>query len=466
MQRKSIFVSAALIALATLSSIPAGAQTWNLAWSDEFNGSGAVSGSNWTYDVGGGGWGNAELECYQSGSANANQAGGVLTIQARQESACGMAYSSARLKTQGIRNFGPGDATPVKIEGRIAAPNGQGFWPAFWMLGSDITTVPWPGCGEIDIMEHINSVPTVYGTIHWADATGAHASYQPMAAPMSSFTSYHVYGITWDANLLTWYLDGVNEGAANIQNNINSTEEFHKSFFIIMNLAVGGSWPGNPDGSTVFPANMNIDYVRYSTAGTATATATATAGPTPTKAPTATATATSSGGGGSCAAAWVSTTAYTGGSVVSRTCGSTTSNYTAAFWTQGNDPCTSSGAAGSGQPWGPPTSCGGTTATATATRTATATATATTGGSTPTATRTATATSRPTATATATATSSSKCAGIATFATCTAYASGAKVVFNNTLYHSIAPIPNNRDCPPNSPFDPSTDNWWVNDGGC
>src|SRR4051812_34491389 len=156
-------VAVALVALAATAN----AQTWSQAWSDEFNGSGAAASGNWTYETGGGGWGNAELECYQGGTLNSSQTGGHLNIQARVQSACGMPYTSARLKTQGHVSFGPGDSTPVKIEGSLQGPSGQGLWPAFWMLGTNITSVPWPGCGEIDIMEHINSATTAPQTLHW-----------------------------------------------------------------------------------------------------------------------------------------------------------------------------------------------------------------------------------------------------------------------------------------------------------
>jgi beta-glucanase (GH16 family) len=469
------FSAAALVAAAN-----AGAQTYNQVWSDEFNS--APSSSNWTFETGGGGWGNAELEYYQA--ANATVSGGILTIQARHETApTGEQYTSSRMNTSGHHDW-----TYGKVEARIQGQNGQGYWPAFWMLGSNIGSVGWPGCGEIDIIEHINSVNTAYGTIHWIDNNGGNASYTG-SSPAVDFTQWHNYGIVWDTNGVNWTVDGTVTGAANIANNINGTDEFHKPFFIILNFAVGGSWPGNPDGSTVFPANFNIDWVRVSQVGAATPTATPNV--TPTKAPTATATATSatptptsSGGGSGCWPAWNATTAFVGGSQVSRTCGSTTSNYQAAFWTQNNDPCTSSGGAGSGQPWTPMGTCGGgATATATATKTATATATKTstptattaqatatvTATSGATATKTATATATRTATATATATPTTGggiCAGVPAFANCTAYASGAKTVYNNALYHTIAAIPNNRDCPPNSPYNPSSDNWWVNDGGC
>jgi beta-glucanase (GH16 family) len=269
--------------LAALSS-SASAQTWTLAWSDEFNGSGAVDPSNWTYDVGGGGWGNSELEYYQPGALNASQSGGILTIQARNESVGGNAYTSARLKTQGIRNFGPYG----KIEGRISGPDGQGLWPAFWMLGSNIATVPWPGCGEIDIMEHINAVPTIFGTMHWANP--GYAFYTAAHTAMPDFQSYHTYALEWTPAYLRWVVDGVNQGEGNITGGINGTDVFNtNSFFIVLNLAVGGSWPGNPDSTTVFPANLNIDYVRSYTAadmGTPTPTTTSGGTPTPTPSPT------------------------------------------------------------------------------------------------------------------------------------------------------------------------------------
>jgi beta-glucanase (GH16 family) len=225
-------------------------------WADEFNGTGAPDSANWTYDTGGGGWGNGELEYYQSGAANATQTGGHLQIQARRQSVGGMAYTSARIKTQGKRNFGPYGYMQAQIQG----PMGQGLWPAFWMLGSDITSVPWPGCGEIDIMEHINSAPNVLGTIHWDN--GGHVSYQAMNTN-TSFGGYHNYAINWTSSSITWYVDGGAAGSANIANNINSTEEFHKSFFVLLNLAVGGTWPGSPNSSTVFPANYNIDWIAW-----------------------------------------------------------------------------------------------------------------------------------------------------------------------------------------------------------
>jgi len=225
-------------------------------WADEFNGSGAPSSANWNYDVGGGGWGNGELEYYQSGGGNANQVGGALQIQARRQSVGGMAFTSARVKTQGKRNFGPYGY----MQARIQAPVGQGLWPAFWMLGSNINSVPWPGCGEIDIMEHINSAANVLGTIHWANP--GHASFTAMNTGVG-VNAYHTYAINWTSADITWFVDGAAKGSANILNSINGTDEFHKSFFVIMNLAVGGTWPGAPNSSTPFPANLNVDWIAW-----------------------------------------------------------------------------------------------------------------------------------------------------------------------------------------------------------
>lgn len=234
-------------------SVRSEAQTWNLLWSDEFN-SGSINASAWTFDTGGGGWGNNELEYYTNRPENARIENGNLLIIGRQESYNGSAYTSARLKTQGLRSF-----TYGKIEASIKLPVGQGLWPAFWLLGENISTVGWPRCGEIDIMEHINADPNIYGTMHW-DNNG-HVSYGGHIAVDSS-NAYHLYSIVWNPLAIQWFLDGNKYWEGNISDNINSTEEFHLPFFIILNMAIGGSWPGNPDGTTHFPDTMYVDYVR------------------------------------------------------------------------------------------------------------------------------------------------------------------------------------------------------------
>ncbi|MBD0286991.1 MAG: glycoside hydrolase family 16 protein [Flavisolibacter sp.] len=222
----------------------------NLVWADEFNGT-SVNKANWGYDLGGGGWGNNEKEYYQA--ANATVANGNLVITAKKQRVKGYAYTSARLKTQGKQEF-----TYGRIEARIKLPMGQGLWPAFWMLGANINTVSWPACGEIDIMEHINVENTIYGTIHW-DNNG-HASYGGNTTTTPA--DYHIYAVEWDAASIRWYVDNTLYATANIQNGINGTEEFQKPFFILLNLAVGGNWPGQTIDNSKLPASMYVDYVR------------------------------------------------------------------------------------------------------------------------------------------------------------------------------------------------------------
>ncbi|MBN1698464.1 MAG: family 16 glycosylhydrolase [Spirochaetales bacterium] len=221
-----------------------------LVWSDEFENG---IGEDWVFETGNGsgGWGNNELEYYRR--ENAYVSNGNLVIEAKRENYGGYDYTSARMKTQGRRSWCYG-----KIEARIRVPVGQGIWPAFWMLGDNISSVNWPACGEIDIMEHINNESTIYGTIHWQ--ADDYASYG--GSTSAGVTDYHVYSIEWDSSAIRWYLDGNRYHEANIADNINGTEEFHRNFFILLNVAVGGNWPGSPDGSTSFPAYMYVDYVR------------------------------------------------------------------------------------------------------------------------------------------------------------------------------------------------------------
>jgi len=240
------------IIMLMLVGVPCRAQTWNLAWSDEFTDDNIDTG-NWTYDTGGSGWGNNELEYYTTRPENVKTENGNLIIVARKESYKGNNYTSGRIKTQNLQSF-----TYGKIEARIKVPLGKGIWPAFSTLGQNISQAGWPKCGEIDIMEHINNEKIVYGTMHW-DNNG----YSRYGGNTScDAIQYHVYSIEWDANSIKWLLDGKKYWEGNIKNNINGTEEFHSPHFIILNLAVGGNWPGNPDGTTQFPDTLFVDYVR------------------------------------------------------------------------------------------------------------------------------------------------------------------------------------------------------------
>lgn len=226
------------------------ALVYQLVWSDEFNGT-SINTTNWIFETGAGGWGNNEQEFYQA--SNAKVANGKLVITAKKQTVQGSGYTSARMKTQGKREF-----TYGKIEARIKLPLGQGLWPAFWMLGANINTVGWPACGETDIMEHINTDNLIYGTIHW-DNNG-YASYGGNTSVTPA--SYHIYSVEWDLLGIRWFIDGVQYFIANTTNNINGTEEFKKPFFILLNLAVGGNWPGQTIDDTKLPASMYVDYVR------------------------------------------------------------------------------------------------------------------------------------------------------------------------------------------------------------
>lgn len=240
---------------------PAGAPPGfsRLVWSDEFNGS-TISSANWNFDLGGGGWGNNELQNYTSRTENARISNGMLVIEARRENFGGNAFTSARLKTQGKQSFG----INTWVEARINAPEGQGIWPAFWMLGNSITTVGWPSCGEIDIMEIQGQNPfRNFGTIHWADGNGQHVSFGGTFNSSSSLTAgFHTFAISRTSTTIRWYVDRVQYAEANISGGINSTSEFQGPFFIILNVAVGGNFVGSPDGSTVFPQQMQVDWVR------------------------------------------------------------------------------------------------------------------------------------------------------------------------------------------------------------
>ncbi|WP_291914814.1 family 16 glycosylhydrolase [Chitinophaga sp. CB10] len=224
------------------------AVSYNLIWSDEFNGT-SVNTNNWNFETGPNV--NNEKQYYQA--ANATVSNGNLVITARKQSVGGMPYTSARLNTSGHFSVKYG-----RIEASIKLPSGQGLWPAFWMLGNNIGSVGWPACGEIDIMERVNTSSTIYGTIHW-NANG-HVSYG--GTTTTTPDNYHVYAVEWDASSIRWYVDGVQYATANILNNINSTEEFHNPFFIILNLAVAGDFPGQTVDESKLPASMYVDYVR------------------------------------------------------------------------------------------------------------------------------------------------------------------------------------------------------------
>lgn len=243
---------------ATVPAVSCPDTTWRLVWGDDFEGASgtAVDDSNWTYDTGPN-WYNGELQAYTPGTDNASLDGsGNLVIEARREAREGRQYTSARLKTEGKKTF-----TYGRFEGRMKLPYGQGLWPAFWMLGGN----SWPNTGEIDIMENLGREPSIlHGTIHgpgYSGAAGPSGSYTlPDGAKFSD--DFHVFAIEWEAAAIRWYVDGKLYSTKTPSDIAGSTWVFDHPFFFIVNVAVGGEWPGNPDDTTVFPQRMLIDYIR------------------------------------------------------------------------------------------------------------------------------------------------------------------------------------------------------------
>jgi len=235
---------------------------WTLVWADEFDGPAgrAPDPGKWAYDTGADGWGNDELENYTDTHDNSYLDGaGHLVIESRQP-APGQ-YTSARLKTQGKYAVEYG-----RIEARMKIPAGQGMWPAFWMLGVDIDTVDWPRSGEIDIMENIGREPsTIHGTLHgpdYFDGDGISQSYS-LPAGQRFADDYHIFGIEWSHESIQFQVDGqpyFTVTRASVPP--GDSWVFSHPFFLLLNVAVGGSWPGNPDATTVFPQKMLVDYVR------------------------------------------------------------------------------------------------------------------------------------------------------------------------------------------------------------
>ena len=242
----------------TISPAKCPDSTWKLTWGDDFEGAAgeAVDASKWAYDTGPN-WYNNELQCYTPGTTNASLDGqGHLVIEARKEAREGRQYTSARLKTEGKKTF-----TYGRIEGRMKLPYGQGMWPAFWMLGGN----SWPNDGEIDIMENLGREPSiVHGTIHgpgYSGSAGPTAAYTlPNNAKFSD--DFHVFAIEWEASAIRWYVDGNLYSTKTPADIPGKTWVFDHPFFIILNLAVGGDWPGNPDATTVFPQRLVVDYIR------------------------------------------------------------------------------------------------------------------------------------------------------------------------------------------------------------
>ncbi|GEC78888.1 glycoside hydrolase family 16 protein [Flavobacterium aquatile] len=238
---------------------------FDLVMEDNFDVNGAPDPSIWAYDIGRGsennGWGNNELQYYTDSPDNVVVQNGYLIITAKQEALGGASYTSARLKTQNLF-----DQKYGRFEARIKLPLGQGLWPAFWMLGSNIDQVGWPQCGEIDIMEYLGNNPTqILGTLHGPGFSGGESISKKYSLPNSRFDNeFHVFGVEWSENHINWYVDDVlyNQITRKQVEDEGGEWVFDNSFFMILNMAVGGNLPGSPNSSTTFPQRMLVDYVR------------------------------------------------------------------------------------------------------------------------------------------------------------------------------------------------------------
>ena len=233
-------------------------------WHDEFDGD--IDSEKWTFEIGTGasGWGNNEWEYYTDRKENAYIKDGILHIRANKEDYEGSKYTSARMITKGKFSF-----TYGTVEARIALPVGKGIWPAFWLLGQNIDAVSWPACGEIDIIEAVNSENIVYGTNHWANGSeyatygNNTGSYRDQKFELD-VTQFHNYKFTWDEKYIRMFVDDFMYHEILIENNTGDTEEFHKPFFFILNVAVAGNWPGFEVDDSQFPNEMLVDYIRVS----------------------------------------------------------------------------------------------------------------------------------------------------------------------------------------------------------
>lgn len=231
-----------------------------LTLSEEFDTDGAPNSSIWGYDIGTGenGWGNQELQYYTDRAENVQVRNGVLLITAQKEDFEGSQYTSARLVTKDKfeQQYG-------RFEARIRLPYGQGIWPAFWMLGADIDENPWPGAGEIDIMEYRGQNPTVLiGTVHGPGYSGGESISKEYTLPNDRFdTGFHIFGIEWGPEYINFYVDDVLYNQITPED-VTGQWVFNKPFYILMNMAVGGTFVGSPDEETQFPQTMLVDYVR------------------------------------------------------------------------------------------------------------------------------------------------------------------------------------------------------------
>lgn len=245
----------------SLSPSPA-LPAWELVWADEFelpDGS-PPDPASWNYSTGGGGWGNGELQHYTDRLENARIEDGNLVITALQETYMGRHYTSARLNTMVKREFQYG-----RIEVRARLPNTPGIWPAIWMLPARATYGTWPAGGEIDILELIGREPfRAYATLHYGNPHESQSGYYDLPGGATFDQDFHVFAIEWEPDEIRWYVDDVQYHAARewFTSIADYPAPFDQPFYLILNVAVGGHWPGSPDETSLFPQSMRVDYVR------------------------------------------------------------------------------------------------------------------------------------------------------------------------------------------------------------
>jgi beta-glucanase (GH16 family) len=258
--KKILFIGNLLACFIVLSCItPRKSEAYKLVWSDEFNGP-AIDTASWSFatGTGGNGWGNHELEYYTPRKENAEIKNGQLVITARKEDYNGYAYTSARMLTKGKRDFVYG-----RVDIRAKLPEGQGIWPALWMLGANIDSVGWPACGEIDIMEMIGHKPdTVFGTLHWGRENHRSKGGNFGLAAGKFKDDFHIFSLLWETDSIGIMVDDHKFFSISRQEFSNGEYPFDKPQYFLFNVAVGGDWPGSPDVSTVFPQQMIVDYIR------------------------------------------------------------------------------------------------------------------------------------------------------------------------------------------------------------
>lgn len=243
----------------TYTEAPQTLKNKQLVWSDEFNGT-KLDENNWSYNKGAGGWGNNEYQYYTDSENNVRVVNGSLRIKAIKEEYKGSSYTSGRIDTKNKQSFKYG-----YFEAKIAVPKEMGIWPAFWMLGDNIDEVNWPRCGEIDIMEAINDENKVYSTLHWnnygVSGDDSHTYIgNDEGYNVENREEYHVYAVDWSENRIRTYVDNVEVFSYSLYSS-TSQEAFRNEFYFLLNVAVGGDWPGFEIGEN-FPQTMSVDYIR------------------------------------------------------------------------------------------------------------------------------------------------------------------------------------------------------------